>query len=156
MGDKVVYIHYGDNEFFTPNPIVNDNFVKPSGGMWACRKDDPGLTWKAWCEKEDFHTERLNSWFEFTLKDDAKVLLLEEPEQLDNLPQIGTMDYKTSELHHCTLDFEQLAIEYDAIELTNIGKFYWKLYGWDVNCILIMNPDCIEEVMPGATWRSHL
>ena len=33
---------------------------------------------------------------------------------------------------------------YDAIEVIDIGKFYWALYGWDCNSILIMNPDIVE------------
>ena len=44
----------------------------------------------------------------------------------------------------CCLDFEKLSKDYDAIEVIDIGKFYWALYGWDCNSILIMNPDIVE------------
>ena len=46
-----------------------------------------------------------------------------------------------------TPDFEKmLADGWDAIELhlSECGELYWALYGWDCDCILVMNPDIVE------------
>ena len=46
------------------------------------------------------------------------------------------------------IDFEALACEWDVMEcsLTEYPELYWSLYGWDCDCILVMNPDVIVEV----------
>ena len=148
MINKPVYIHYGDDTFRIPHPIVNRQFfTKPRGGLWASRKDGD-MTWKDWCESEEFHLDRLNMSFEFTLKDDARILTLSDPEQLLDLPKTPYLDPVRwpCECLSVYLDFEKLKEQYDAIELTNICGFYWSLYGWDCNSILIMNPDIVEVV----------
>lgn len=148
MLNKPVYIHYGDDTFRIPNPIINKQFfTKPRGGFWASRKDGD-MTWKDWCESEEYRLDALNVSFEFTLKDNARVLTLSDPKQLLDLPKIPQLDPFAwpSEYSSVYLNFEKLEEQYDAIELTNIGEFYWLLYGWDCNSILIMNPDVVEVV----------
>lgn len=87
MIKKPVYIHYGDDLFRTPNPIRNiDLFTKPHGGLWASRKDDE-FGWKDWCEMEEFRLDEFDRSFEFSLKDSARILVLENLDQLDNLPK---------------------------------------------------------------------
>ena len=147
MEEKPVYIHYGDDEYRTPNPIKNEIcWVKPKGGLWASRKDDE-FGWINWCRKEEFRLDSFDRFFEFTLKNGAKVLVLEDPDQLDFLPTTNSPDRpynKYDRYSTCDLDFEKLEKKYDAIELKNSWKFHWPLYGWDCNCILIMNPDIVE------------
>jgi len=48
------------------------------------------------------------------------------------------------------LDFEKIKESYDAIELliSKDQRLYYKLYGWDCDCILVLNKDAIEEVKP--------
>ena len=43
------------------------------------------------------------------------------------------------------LDFEKIAKEFGAIEvnISSDEKLYWKLYGWDCDSILIMNPNVV-------------
>ena len=143
MPDKQVYIHYGDYYFRTPQPIKNlEYFTKPRGGLWASRKNGE-LTWRDWCEAEEFRLDSLNESFEFTLKDDARILTLNDEEQLTDLPVLFRERY-ASDYSSIYLDFEKLKEQYDAIEVTNISNLYWKLYGWDCNSILIMNPDIVE------------
>ncbi len=138
---KQVYIHYGSNSFHVPNPITNIwNFTKPSGGLWASRKDGEN-TWKDFCESEEFMLDSFSKSFEFVLKDNAKVLELNNLKQLANLPVISNNNTGT-----VYLDFEELARIYDAIEVTNISAFYYPLYGWDCNSILVTNPDIVEVV----------
>ena len=144
MPAKPVYIHYGSDVYNTPDAIQNrELFTKPRGGLWASRRDDDCNTWKTWCECEKFRLDKLNYSFEFTLKDSAKVLELNDVEQLNDLPKLKPWN-KNDQYDDCLLDFEKLATEYDAIELRNICDFYWPLYGWDCNSILIMNPDIVE------------
>ena len=146
MGSEVVYIHYGDDEFRTPKPVQNKEcpFTKPYGGFWASRKDDPE-GWKAWCENEEFLLDTFNRHFLFKLKDGARVLELNHKDQLDSLPKMYLWT-KYNDWSECALDFEKLAQDYDAIEVTDIGQLYWPLYGWDCNSILIMNPDIVEVI----------
>lgn len=147
---KTVYIHYGHDEFVHPDPIRNrDYFTKPKGGLWASRKDDE-FGWKDWCEREDFRLDSFDRSFEFTLKDSANVLVLNNRDQLDFLPQIKYGEryryHKDDWSSECYLNFEKLSKEYDAIDIPDISPFYWALYGWDCNSILIMNPDIVEVI----------
>ena len=45
------------------------------------------------------------------------------------------------------LDFEKLSHKYDAIEvnISSDDELYYKLYGWDCDSILVMNPDVVQE-----------
>lgn len=145
MSDKQVYIHYGDYCFRTPQPIKNIGyFTKPQGGLWASRKNGE-LTWKDWCEAKKFRLDSLNESFEFTLKDNARILTLNDEEQLTDLP-VSFLENYANDFSHIYLDFEKLKEQYDAIEVINISNLYWRLYGWDCNSILIMNPDVVEVV----------
>ena len=146
--DKVIYVHYGDSEFRRPDPIINYDypFTKPDGGLWASRKNGD-MTWKDWCEIEEFRLDSFNCSFEFTLKNNARVLELNSIEQLDTLPKLKGFEQwfdKENSFSICYLNFTELAKLYDAIEVTDIHKLYFALYGWDCNSILIMNPDVVE------------
>lgn len=141
--EKKKYIHYGHKEFrldlFTP-PANNTYFTKPRGGLWASSVDAE-FGWRDWCELENFHCYRLNESFSFTLRDGAKVLCLDSVDCLEGLPRLKTF-YNT----WVTLDFEKLMETYDAIELVLSAdmRLYWKLYGWDCDSILILNPYVVE------------
>lgn len=142
MGKKK-YIHYGHKEFLLDrfHPIVNiPHFVKPRGGLWASPVDAE-IGWKDWCEDNDFHCDRLEDSFSFTLRDDARVLHIASVENLTDLPEI-----KNWHSMWYTLDFEKLMETYDAVELELFKDFslYWRLYGWDCDSILIMNPYVVE------------
>ena len=149
MLNKPVYIHYGSNVFHTPKPIMNCMpcpFTKPSGGLWASRKDGEE-TWKDWCEAEKFRLDSFDKYFEFTLKDDARVLTLSERENLDDLPMLFGEESPVRDPYRTVyLDFEKLMETYDAVEVTDIGLLYFALYGWDCNSILVMNPDIVEVI----------
>ncbi len=137
------YIHYG-SERFDPEkfmPICNFT-VKPRGGLWASRIDDK-YGWYEWCHREEFRLNTFKKYFEFTLAESAKVLFLDDPKQLKNLPKI---EMRHSLWKENFLDFEELSKKYDAIEVTDIGPLYRALYGWDCNSIVIMNPNVIMPV----------
>lgn len=143
--DNKVYIHYGAKHFDKSlfQEIKNVSFVKPEGGLWASDiKAKYG--WKQWTQDNQFMTEkyREDNCFKFRLKDKAKVLRIEKPSDLINLPKDQTLI--KLRFYEC-LDFEELKKKYDAIEVI-IDKLYWDLYGWDCDSILILNKDVIMEV----------
>lgn len=139
---------------------------KPHGGLWAAPinpKDSWG--WKEWCETNEFHTERLAKSFEFTLTDNAKVLYLNDMLHEVDTDEYLSVDKSIEKAVHINdylsglrrdrrRDIEDLALDidfyylknvyhYDAIEVKIDSIFYWLLYGWDVDSLLVLNPDCI-------------
>lgn len=144
----MVYIHYGhkyfDKKLF--EKVRNDYFTKPIGGFWGSRVGAE-YGWKEWINAKNFKLNkyREDNYFKFKLKDDARVLVIDNIKILDKLPK-----NKSNILNSfwCSLDFEELSKKYDAIEvlITNSNGLYWKFYGWDCDSILIMNEDIIEEI----------
>lgn len=142
------YIHYGSNKFDINkfNKIKNkDFFVKPFGGLWASDINSK-LSWKDWCEYEEYNLENLKENFIFSLKENSKVLTITNCEQLNNLP-VAEQKFDLKLSGFIMLDFEKLSKEYDAIEvlISNDYKLNWCLCGWDCDSILIMNPEIIKE-----------
>lgn len=140
------YIHYGHSTFskelFTP--IRNYAFwMKPIGGLWGSMPDSE-FSWKAWCIEEDFHTEKLNECFYFTLTPNARVLSIRKSSDLSMLPKLHSSEKLYSTVF---LDFEKLAEEYDAIEYYVYGDFDLQglLSTWDCDCVLVLNPDVVQE-----------
>ena len=126
--NKIKYIHYGSNSLRMVDPIENQFlWTKPKGGLWASRKGDPN-GWKQWCEEERFQLFALEKAFEFTTRDNARVLELGTREDIIGVP--GCEDYNPQKIFDVVYpDFETLAKTYDAIEVTHIGRLYYTLYG---------------------------
>lgn len=142
------YIHYGHEPFDRSliQPIRNcEYFTKPWGGPWASPVDAP-FGWKQWCEREEFALHRFVHSFTFTLSPEAKVLTIGSTLDLHGLPHGGNFGL---DLGMVCLDFEELLRRgYDAVELelSRDWELYWKLYGWDCDSIVILNPNIIVEV----------
>ena len=152
----MVYIHYGAKSYDPDKvkPIENiPYFSKPNGGFWAS-PIDAQWGWIDWCRAEDFRYYEDNEFFKFTLKDNAKVLHIYSIKDLEDLPKINQEEQFS--LNSVYLDFEKLKETYDAIELhlseeRDIledfwNRLYYKLYGWDCDSILIMNPHVVIVV----------
>lgn len=146
------YIHYGHDHFDINKfvPIRNQNLdlfaFKSIGGLWASPFDSRN-GWYDFCIENDFRVDTLNKYFTFSLKNDAKILTVSSINDLIN--QDGTA-YKESQEHlsYCyneaEIDFEKLIeLGYDGIEIIMCGDLYWCLYGWDVDALLIFNPEII-------------
>lgn len=161
--EKEIYRHYGNNKFDKDNFIKVTNALysnKPKGGLWASPTKDVDLSWKEWCEQEEFKLGSLDKHFDFTLKDNAKVLTITSIKDLDPLPLREDED-ATSNVW-VNLDFETIAKEYDAMmvylyrdtsseeeyykTLIRDNSLYYKLYGWDVDSIVVFNPDIVEVI----------
>lgn len=144
------YIHYG-HRHFNPNQFVEiENYewmsTKPKGGLWASSLDAP-MSWRWWCEVEQFPFFSKDRWFKFQLHPDTKVLYIDNIEILKTLPDapnphgLFTVDWQKN------LDFVKLKESYDAIEisLSSCPELYNVLYTWDCDSILILNKDVIIE-----------
>lgn len=140
-----IYIHYGhpkyDEKVFTE--IRNAGFVKPYGGLWASNINAE-FGWKNWCEEEDFSECIEENSFKFKLKENARILRIDDAAKLKELPTINSI-YKFSWIN---LDFEKIKKEYDAIEviISEDRQLYWDLYGWDCDSLLVMNKEVIEPI----------
>ena len=150
------YTHYGSSEFCKKVfvPITNFEYLnKPLGGLWASPVDAE-RGWYDWVMGNNFYPERLEKSFEFELSENARVLEL-TPDKVWGLPKqkecpfwMDETDRRKSLGMVMGVDFEALAREYDALScsLTDNPSLYWSLYGWDCDCILVLNPDVIVGV----------
>ena len=138
----IKYIHYGSNSFdpIKFHPIKNVPFyTKPEGGLWASRTNTD-FGWKDWCKKRQYHTEKLEESFQFTVAPEANIIEIHSCEDLKLIPQASLLTTMYIP------DFESLALNgVDAIEvfISEDIELYDKLLGWDVNSILIMNPNIL-------------
>ena len=148
------YIHYGHTKFHKGcfKPIKNTEFwTKPNGGLWASPVDTK-YGWKDWCHSNEFRECKEDNMFKFILSENSKVLHLYSINDLKDLPICFSDKFYDTRMVY--LDFEILSSEYDAIELhlseekyeSFMDSLYYKLYGWDCDSILIMNPDIICEI----------
>lgn len=149
---KQLYIHYGADHFDPDRFKVrnrNPAWVKPLGGFWASRIDTR-YGWKQWCDDNDFWNKSADKIpsFIFSLKDTANIKTINTLEDLKELPEckrehIGVQD-------QYLIDFEKCIEEgIDAIDIPDINadrnQINWALLGWDCDCILILNPNVIQE-----------
>lgn len=149
---NITYIHYGSCEFdptlFTP--VHNGVFLgKPAErtGLWASRINDEN-GWKAWCKHNDFGECQEDNAFCFTLSDDANVIIVDHPMQLEKLPMIKPFyfdeDSNFFDGSNAHLDFEAMIEQgVDAFEVIWHPLFEDALWGWDCGCIFIMNPNIV-------------
>ena len=99
---------------------------------------------------EDFHVNKLNNYFVFDLLPTARICHIRSIYDLKKLPKFSPIVQSM----YYNIDFELAKKRYDAIQLhlseeTRCGDYreslYFKLYGWDCDSILIMNPDIIKQ-----------
>lgn len=142
------YVHYGANSFSRDlfRPIENqDTQPKPRGGLWASAVNAP-FGWRKWCEKEDYMWSDRDKSFTFRLRHGARVYHIHSVDDVQKMPEIVAEPWQDSSWYRP--DFERMRSHgIDAIELhlSDDWRMYDELYGWDCDCILIMNPDVIQE-----------
>ena len=153
------YRHYGSEAFdyaalkdSVTEPITPTASDKPPG-LWASPVNSQ-LNWYDWCMREEFYTERLQTYFDFTIKEDSRILDIYEEE--DIIPYIIKDPFRLSMPHHIKerrtdigdkYNLEKLFEEYDGMELHLDDNYaalrYTIFYTWDVDSIVIWNPDII-------------
>lgn len=117
-------------------PIRNREFVRPNGGLWASPVGcDWG--WRERCLAEEFGD--LTTQFGFVFR--GEVL------RIDSFADAVAMPWQDSPSPICNWpDYEVMQrVGVDAIHLTEDGQDATRfsrpsLYGWDCECVLIMNP----------------
>ena len=144
---QVTLIHYGSSKY-APELFCSIGdvpfFVKPHGGLWASPVNS-NWGWKEWCEAEEYGS--LNESFKFEFS--GRLLVIDTITDLDKLAWI-----ETSSCHFITFQAMCLggAFLYDAIMLTEKGERETRfsrprsLYGWDCECVLILNPETITPL----------
>ena len=154
----MVYVHYGFRVFLPELfvPVRNCQWKpKPEDGtgLWACSEGN-ARGWREWCQNSGFAVYADDNCFRFTLTPSAKVLELNNPTQLEELPKAKPLP-ELERLFNLTsdwvmLDYEKLLSDgYDAIELTDWYALRHRLALWDCNCLFVMNPKVIVEVESG-------
>ena len=155
--DKILHmkcICYSSNCFDIKKfkPIKNLDWIKPEGGLWSSPVNSK-WGWKNWCIEQEFNIERLSTSFQFTFK--GKAFVINGVKDSSNLPWKPRKGFneallqKESFLFSRFIDFELLSKKYDGIFLTGKGEAKtrlidkYSLYGWDCECLLVLNPKSI-------------
>lgn len=139
-------------------PIENTPyFCKPHGGLWSSPENSE-WGWKQWVESEmpEWMEKRYGkSKFKFHLKPGSKIYQIDSVVDLLRVPHKITTYGIYRSCCGDLIDFEEMAKEYDGILLTEKGQaetrwsdqyYGMSLYGWDCESLLILRPDCIEEI----------
>ena len=140
----MAYIHYGHKQFdrgMFQKPRNSTWQNKPVGGLWASA-EGAEYGWKAWCEIEDFRVCREDNAFRFELAPTANILCIHSVAAERKLPLVdGKLGFG-----YRYYDFEKLVANgVDVIDfrLSADRRLYWEMYGWDCDCILVLNPDVV-------------
>lgn len=135
-------ITYGCGNFFDRNrfvPIQNRRHIKPTGGLWASPVG-AAYGWREWCIAEEWGD--LGSSFE-TIYEGYTLIVDSLDDLSDFIWQPGGINWP---------DYEAMLKKnpIDGIYLTERGQdaTRWSspgLYGYDCECVLVMNPDAVSE-----------
>lgn len=159
-------------EHFTDQPMEFDRRIyeqgKPLGymkpnGFWVsvAGPDD----WPAWCRREEFRVDTLEHRSVVVLADDANILHISTPEQLDEFHLkfcVDDVDFPRSrpwmfeagldERKYWSLDWAAVAQQYQGVI---IAPYQWPrrldvmwYYGWDCASGCIWDLDAIVSVTP--------
>jgi hypothetical protein len=141
------FIHYGC-DVYKPREfkeIQNSTWfeTKPEGGLWVCPIDSE-FSWQMWSSREEVMVYKLDTCFTLQLKCNAKVYIIRD---LDSLKDIVTID----EDKNIRTNYEQLALKYDLVWLTNEGRLNTRqtfpgTFGWDCESLIILNKNCFITV----------
>lgn len=143
-----IYIHYGSkkfdkNLFLTPKNKLRSN--KPKGGLWASDIKSK-FGWRDWCKTETYKSCDNEDSFYFKLSNNANIFIINSANDVNKMPlQTDMLGLHSIKI----IDFElMLKNGIDVIEfnLSNDSDLYYALYGWDCDCILVLNPEVIIPI----------
>ena len=137
-----------DKELF--QSIKNTMYNKPEGGLWSSTytSNKPYFSeWQKFCIED--YADGLNDHMTiFEIKDNTRIYQIDS---YDDLKILHDNYGEKAIAYITTFDFEKMANDYDIIHMTTKGQRETRLslplclYGWDVECSLIMNFNCIKE-----------
>lgn len=155
------YITYGKGDKFDINKLppkelldTRQSVINKVGGAFWGSPVDADFGWKDWCENENFCTHLLtpDNCFKWTLNPMAKVLYIEEMEDLDKVPFIESEYGLPSMLY---VDFKTIVEEYDAMEICMDKYYFGHMFksekeicfnSWDCDSIMVFNRDMIIPI----------
>lgn len=120
-------------------PIKNRQDTKPEGGLWASPVGC-AYGWKEWCEAESWGD--LMEHFETVYEGRTLVI--------DSLHDMAAFVWQESQYGLDWPDYETMMRQgIDGIYLTERGRKETRysrpgLYGYDCECVLVMNPKCVR------------
>lgn len=150
---KLHLITYGcGNKFDVAKfePIRNQMFVKPKGGLWSSPVNS-NYGWREWCLNEN--TGDLSHYFEFYFVGNVFVI--------NNCADAARMPWFHAYGSRKYPDFEgMISLGYDAIWLTERGQRETRfgepsLYGWDCESVLVMNPSGVLTSRAANAIKPH-
>ena len=142
------YIHYGNKKFdknLFKIPKNNSQLNKPNGGLWASDIESK-FGWKNWCEAESFRKCDKENSFCFKLSNNANIFKINSVDDVYNMP-LQTNAFESQIIR--IIDFELMiknGIDVIEFNLSNDEDLYFALYGWDCDCILVLNPEVIIQI----------
>lgn len=154
-GINMVYVHIGSKKFNKKKFKTVENFpFKPIGGFW-CSPFYCKTSWLNYLTHEFLISnakgrrriiKKLNKFFIFKLNDNAKIYHIYSKEDVDRIPRCS--DTYNPEIS--VFDFERMIKEgYDGVELhisSNEDVLSYEMCHWDVDSLLIFNPEIIEVI----------
>ena len=157
------FIHFGNK--YDPNLLnirdhtadYSEYFLCKPNGLWACARTFDKTTkynsqWSDYCKDNDFCTENLKEGFTFNLNKDAKILTINN---LDDLKPYITKGM--SKLHEplcfslqVKIDFNKIYSKFDGMYvpfLENYAEFHHSiLNAYDVDSLCIWNSSAIKHI----------
>jgi len=168
----VKVVHFSHDKEFQLRPIKIKNswerMGKPHGGLWASPSSSQ-YSWEQWCHEENYGNIDAQTRVEMEV-DTTNFIIIDSAADLDKLPRLKISLGKVTTAPKMTIeyiDFEQMVADgIDGVYLTDRGQGATRftflrgaeyslplsLYGWDCECLLIMNEGCIKsyQVITGS------
>lgn len=80
----------------------------------------------------------------FSLKKGTRKFRLHTKEDFQRMCAKYVIEYKEfGYARELILDFKKMARDYDVIDY-KVFDLYWEMYGWDCDCICVLNKDVVE------------
>lgn len=128
-------------------------FYRKPGGLWVSVEGEDD--WKQWCTDSDFQVHCLVCATEVVLKDDARILLISTPKQLEGFQaEYGEPDdtFRSTHIDYSYIQWDRVARKYQGII---IAPYMWEhrmdmmwYYTWDCASGCIWDADAVAELRP--------
>ena len=159
-GQEKIYIHYGSSEYDL-NRLWNAvykkrdesyEYGKKPHGLWAS-PEKSHLSWRDWCEWEQFMLESLDKSFRFKLSPRARILRINSLK--DAYPYIIEEEirflFSDSTCINQKLDLRNIYCQYDGMEVIMDNDYInfhnnQIFYTWDVDSLCVWHPGVIIPV----------
>ena len=153
----LIFRHYGSRNFSKVKfkKVRNWQLPKPLGGLWGSPVDSDN-SWINFCEKENniFIYDK-NDYFDFSIKENAKILVIREETDCLGLPKIeGPVGGLTEKMWKEILDiYGREYLDYEKLMQSGIDAIIYEINDFvnekfpaiDVDSICVLNPDVVEQ-----------